>query len=159
MATAVAACGSAGHPATTARHGSATASAPAAAGSSAPSTKHAPRGQDASQAEETSTIPQGVSQTSLPHGWTPCPATATQDAAAVSAATPGCAFAGATEVQVQELLHNEGSTVFNTPESIGVSEPGHPQRLLNCVAQHDGPTIVCSDNGAPWVLVFRPPGQ
>jgi hypothetical protein len=62
-------------------------------------------------------------------------------------------------MQVQELLHNEGSTVFNTPESIGVSYRNDPERLLNCTAQNNGPTIVCADNGVPWVLVFRAPGQ
>jgi hypothetical protein len=155
MATVVAACGSSGHPATTAHHGLRS----GGTGSSASSGQPAPPAQDAAHADGTATVGADVSQTALPHGWTACPATATQDAAAVAPATPGCGFARAAEVQVQELLHNEGSTVFNTPESIGVSQPGHPQRLVNCVAQHNGPTIVCSDNGAPWVLVFRPPGQ
>jgi hypothetical protein len=107
----------------------------------------------------TATVPTGVSSASLPHGWTACPATATADAGGASPVTPGCGFVRATEVQVQELLHNEGSTVFNTPESIGVSYRSDPQRLLNCVARKNGPTIICADDGAPWVLVFRPPGQ
>ena len=110
-------------------------------------------------ADGTSTVPAGVSSTSLPHGWTTCPATASQDAGAASPAAPGCRFVRAAETQVQELLHNEGSTVFNTPESIGVTYSSHAEQLVNCTAQHDGPTIVCANNGVPWALIFRPPGQ
>ena len=114
---------------------------------------------DAALTDATATVPTGVSSASLPHGWTACPATATTDAGGASPVTPGCGFVRATEMQVQELLHNEGSTVFNTPESIGVSYRNDPERLLNCTAQNNGPTIVCADNGVPWVLVFRAPGQ
>ena len=110
-------------------------------------------------ANPTATVPADVSSTSLPNGWTACPATATADAGSASPVTPGCGFVRATEAQVQELLNNEGSTVFNTPESIGVSYRDGPVRLLNCTAQHNGPTIVCADNGVPWVLVFRAPGR
>ena len=110
-------------------------------------------------ADATATVPTGVSSASLPHRWTACPATATKDAGGASPLTPGCGFVRATEVQVQELLHNEGSTVFDTPESIGVSYRDDPERLLNCTAHNNGPTIVCADNGVPWVLVFRAPGQ
>jgi hypothetical protein len=114
---------------------------------------------DAALTDATATVPTGISSASLPHGWTACPATATTDAGGASPVTPGCGFVRATEVQVQELLHNEGSTVFNTPESIGVAYRNDPERLLNCTAQNNGPTIVCADNGVPWVLVFRAPGQ
>jgi hypothetical protein len=152
IATAVAACGSSGHSATTGHHRQAGgAGHSAAAGGST-----APPPDQAAHADGTATVAQGVSQTSLPHGWTACPATASQFAAAVAPATPGCSFARATEVQVQELLHNEGSTVFNTAESIGVTDGGRPQQLLNCVARNNGPTIICTQNGSAWVLVFRP---
>jgi hypothetical protein len=155
VAIAIAACGGGGQAQTVVRH---RAQHPpgTSAGAGGP---HAPRGQDASSAGATTTVPGDLSPLSLPHGWTSCAATGAQDAAAVSPSTPGCGFARATEIQVQELLHNEGSTVFNTPESIGVSYRSDPQRLLNCVARKNGPTIICADDGAPWVLVFRPPGQ
>jgi hypothetical protein len=118
-----------------------------------------PSAHEAALTGATATVPAGVSSASLPHGWTACPATATKDAGAASSAAPGCGFVRATEVQVQELLHNEGSTVFNTPESIGVSDRNDPERLIDCTAQNNGPTIVCANNGVPWVLVFRAPGQ
>jgi len=114
---------------------------------------------EAALTDGTATVPTGISSASLPDRWTACPATATDDAGGASPVVPGCGFVRATEVQVQELLHNEGSTVFNTPESIGVSYRNEPVRLLNCTAQNNGPTIVCADNGVPWVVVFRAPGQ
>ncbi len=111
------------------------------------------------EADGTATIALGVSATTLPSGWTACPSVGADDAGAVTPRAHGCAFLRATELQVQELLHNEGSTVFNTPESIGVSPPGQPQLLMNCTAQHNGPTIVCAANGVPMAIVFRPPGE
>jgi hypothetical protein len=150
MATAVTACGGGGHATSTAhRHRTGDRSQ-----ASAPAENAVGDGE-----QGTGTVAQGVSASALPHGWTSCPAAGAQDAGAAAPYSPGCGFLRATEVQVQELLHNEGSTVFNTPESIGVSYRRDPQRLLNCAAQKDGPTIVCADNGVPWVIVFRPPGQ
>ena len=150
MATAVTACGGGGHATTSAHHRKAGDGSQASAPAENPV---------ANENQQTGTVAQGVSASALPHGWTSCPATGSQDAGAAAPYTPGCGFLHATEVQVQELLHNEGSTVFNTTESIGVSYRRDPQRLLNCTAQKDGPTIVCADNGVPWLIVFRPPGQ
>ncbi len=149
VATVVSACGAAGQ--TTTHRGQ----RQPAKGSS-PATAHEAA---LTHADGTATVPAGVTSTSLPHGWTGCPATATQDAGAASPASPGCRFVRAAETQVQELLSNEGSTVFNTPESIGVTYRPHVLQLVNCTAEHDGPTIVCADNGVPWALIFRPPGQ
>jgi len=153
--TAVAACGGATHTATHGHHRRAGAGGPQTSGLSGSSDQ----GVAVGGADGTATIAVGVSAASLPHGWISCPASGAQDAGAAAPQAGGCGFVRATEVQVQELLHNEGSTVFNTPESIGVSYGNAPQRLLNCTAQHDGPTIVCADDGVPWVIVFRPPGQ
>jgi hypothetical protein len=149
VATVVSACGAAGQ-STTHRHDreSAQLSPPASAHEAA-----------VTPTDGTATVPAGVSSTSLPHGWTECPATSTHDAGAASPAAPGCRFVRATEIQVQDLLRNEGSTVFNTPESIGVTYRRHAELLVNCTAQHNGPTIECADNGVPWALIFRPPGQ
>jgi hypothetical protein len=149
VAAVVSACGSAGQ--TTTRGGP---RQPAKAGSPASAHEAA-----VTHADGTATVPAGVTSSSLPHGWTGCAATATQDAGAASPTAPGCRFVRAAETQVQELLRNEGSTVFNTPETIGVTYRRQVEQLVNCTAQHDGPTIVCADNGVPWALIFRPPGQ
>ncbi len=149
VATVASGCGAAGQT-TTHRHDRQLAQVKPAASAQEAAVTHA---------DGTATVPAGVSSTALPPGWTDCPATTTRDAGAASPAAPGCRFVRAAELQVQELLRNEGSTVFNTPESIGVTYSRHAEQLVNCTAQHNGPTIVCADNGVPWALIFRRPGQ
>jgi hypothetical protein len=86
----------------------------------------------------------------VPSGWTQCPASANQNAAAASPSSPGCGFARATETQVSAARNT-----FSTPATVGVPYGQmSPMPMLTCVAQGNGETIACSNNGTPWVLVF-----